>query len=191
MLAWLDSEAPRRPFFLWVHYFDPHHDTSRPDRRYDPPAPYDAFFGAEGPPLGVARSVALYDGEIRYTDEAIGALLDRLRDVTRGAPTTIVFTSDHGEEFLERGNWYHTKTVYDELVRVPLIIVLPEDEGEGRTVDTYVGLLDLMPTLLEMAGVPPVACRRLRTEWRALAKSSSAFSFDLAVASCQISTMIP
>ncbi len=154
VLAWLDSPAARPPFFLWVHYFDPHQDDTRDDRRYDPPPPYDGLFAAAGPPRGVARSMALYDGEIRYTDTELGKLLDRVAAIT--TPTLVVVTADHGEEFLERGNWGHTKTVYDELVRVPLIVV-PPGSTEGRTVATDVGLLDVMPTLADVAGAPPVA----------------------------------
>jgi arylsulfatase A-like enzyme len=153
-IAWLDASAARAPFFLWVHYFDPHHDDSRSDRRYDPPPPYDRLFVATGPPRGVASSMALYDGEIRYTDDALGKLLDHVAAIP--SPTIIVVTADHGDEFQERGNWHHTKTVYNELVRVPLIVVLPGAPA-SRRVGTNVGLIDVMPTLVDLAGAAPVA----------------------------------
>lgn len=154
VLAWLAAQPPRQPFFLWVHYFDPHHDTTRPDRRYDPQPPYDTLFPGEGPPLGVERSLALYDGEIRRTDDAVGELLERIGRSANPASTTVVLTADHGDEFLERGNWYHTKTVYDELVRVPLIVAPGGGRG-GRVIDTPVALTDLLPTLLDLAGAKP------------------------------------
>ena len=152
---WLAAGPPRRPFFLWVHYFDPHHDTTRPDRRYDPPPPYDALFQAEGAPRGVGRSMALYDGEIRRTDDAVGELLERVGRIGDPATTVVVITADHGDEFLERGNWHHTKTVHDELVRVPLVVV-GAGGGAGRVVDTPVSLVDLLPTLLATTGAPPL-----------------------------------
>jgi arylsulfatase A-like enzyme len=154
-LAWLDSSAARGPFFLWVHYFDPHDDLARSDRRYDPPPPWDGLFVAPGPPGGVARAMALYDGEVRYTDSEVGKLLDRL--TASGTPTVVVVTADHGEEFLERGNWGHTKTMHDELVHVPLIVVPPDSAPVGRTVTANVGLIDIMPTLVDLAGASPVA----------------------------------
>ena len=156
VFAWLAAEPHRQPFFLWVHYFDPHHDTTRADRRYDPLPPYASMFPGAGPPLGVERSLALYDGEIRRTDDAVGELLERIDRSAGPAGTTIVLTADHGDEFLERGNWHHTKTVYDELVRVPLIVV-PAGGRAGRVVDTPVSLADLMPTLLDLAGANPDA----------------------------------
>ena len=154
VFAWLAAEPPRQPFFLWVHYFDPHHDTTRPDRRYDPLPPYTSMFQGAGPPRGVERSMALYDGEIRRTDDAVGELLERIGRSADLATMAIVLTADHGDEFLERGNWHHTNTVYDELVRVPLIVV-PAGGSGGRLVDTPVALADLLPTLLELAGAPP------------------------------------
>jgi len=160
---WLEQAPPAEPAFLWVHYFDPHHDAGRADRRYDPLPPYDRLFPAEGPARGVERSKALYDGEIRRTDDAIGELIGRVTKHLSPERTVIVLTADHGDEFLERGNWHHTNTVFDELVRVPLIVVGP-GVPPGRVVETPVGIADLMPTLLELAGAEAEA-----TEGRSLA----------------------
>ena len=71
---------------------------------------------------------ALYDSEISFTDEYIGKLLDKLKELRLYDNTLIIFTADHGEGFLERGDYWigHTKTLYQELIHVPLIIKLPE-----------------------------------------------------------------
>jgi len=175
-LAWLDAHDEGRPFFLWVHYVDPH-------AFYEPPAPFDRMFVADahydpawraplepraaedigGIPararLGahdqVAYYVALYDGEIRYTDQEIGRLLRRLRGPGLGSRTAIVFSADHGESLGEHEYYFeHGRLPYDDCVRVPLIVRLPGGEGGGRVVDRPVELLDLLPTLLGLAGVP-------------------------------------
>ncbi|MFT5686207.1 MAG: arylsulfatase A-like enzyme, partial [Myxococcota bacterium] len=90
-----------------------------------------------------------YDEEIRFTDANISTLLDALTP----EQTVIALTADHGEEFLERGWLGHTRTLYDELVSVPLIFRAPGGIA-GRVVEGPVSLTALGPTLLELAGLP-------------------------------------
>ncbi len=121
-----------RPYFLWIHYFDPHF-------AYLPHAPF-ASFGS--------RDVDRYDQEIAHTDRQIARLL---RAIDR-EHTVVVFTGDHGEEFGEHGGKYHY-TLHDEVLRVPLVIAAP---GEApRKVDTPVEQVDLLPTILACLGIAP------------------------------------
>jgi arylsulfatase A-like enzyme len=93
--------------------------------------------------------IDLYDGEIRYMDDEVGRLVQTVRDRWDGDPA-VVFTSDHGDEFLDHGQFSHLKTLYDELIHVPLLV----HDGDGsETYDDIVELVDLPPTLLTMAGV--------------------------------------
>jgi arylsulfatase A-like enzyme len=162
-LAWLD-ETDDRPWFLFLHYWDVHHD-------YNPPRGYVDLFdpGYEGDedglnitereelktgfdPRDLAHIVALYDGEIRYTDDGIGMLLDGLKERGLMENTMIFITSDHGEEFLEHGQMAHKKTCYEESVRIPLLASIPWVKAKAPVVEEAVNLIDLMPTILDLLG---------------------------------------
>ncbi len=173
--AWLGSRAaaPRRPFFAFVHLFDCHAE-------YAPPPPFDALFdpGYRGPvdgrvddrrvvrpgmaPRDLAHLVALYDGAIRFTDSCVGHLVEYLRK--RGAldDTIVVVTADHGEEFFEHGAIAHENNLYDEVLRVPLVIRYPAALPRGSTVTAAVRLMDVPPTLLALAGASDRRFGRLR-----------------------------
>jgi arylsulfatase A-like enzyme len=154
-----------RPFFLLAHYFDPHWD-------YDPPAPYAERFarpysgkidgryqsfsrfapiGVELPAADREHLIDLYDGEIAYTDAQIGRLLDGLRGA--GVSEAVVaITADHGEEFKEHGGLGHGRTLYDEVLRVPLIVSRIGAAGPAGRVPEQVRSIDLFPTICELAG---------------------------------------
>jgi arylsulfatase A-like enzyme len=157
------------PFFLFLHYWDVHYD-------YAPPAPYDKMFDPdyEGTvssenfirndkihpdmdPRDLEHVVALYDGEIAYTDSYLGKLFDELRRLDQWDNTMIVVTSDHGDEFFEHGNKGHRNTLYGELINVPLIVKFPQSRWGGQRIDSLVGIVDIAPTMLEVAGLPPQA----------------------------------
>src|SRR5262245_30595238 len=112
--AWIDANSSR-PFFAWIHLFDPHSP-------YTPPAPFAS-----------AHHDAPYDGEVAYTDAAVGRFLDRLRQRHLFAPAAIVIVADHGESLGDPGERTHGTFLYDATVRVPLMIKLPTI---GRTPDT-------------------------------------------------------
>ena len=96
----------------------------------------------------------LYDAEIRYTDEAlIGGLVDQLKALGLYDRTMLIITSDHGEEFFEHGAWTHGHTLYNETIRIPLLIKYPASREKGTRVKTIVRLTDIMPTILEELGV--------------------------------------
>lgn len=176
-LAWIDARPADRPFFLVVHYFDPH-------ALYDPPRAFrerfaeprdregdDPVFGtredvlrlrlgqvALDPEL-VARAEALYDGEVAYVDTQVERLLDRLDARPGGRRTVVALTADHGEEFLDHGGFEHGHTLYQELLHVPLVLRWSGGPS-GLRVDRGVAHVDVAPSLCELAGLPPMRAAR-------------------------------
>lgn len=154
--------AEERPFFLFVHYFDPHYQfRGHAAYGYAPPHA-GSLTGDESIMLlrdrlaeltheEIEFLVARYDEEIRYTDEGIGRLLAALDELGIADRTLVVFTADHGEEFLERDWLGHTRTLYDELVRVPLVMRGPGIPAGGR-VDAPVSLVSLAATVVDRLG---------------------------------------
>jgi len=130
---WLE-EHHREPFFLWVHYFDPHQPQV-------PPPPYDQLFAGRS-----------YDGEIAYADESLGTLLDRLRELGVYERTLVVFTSDHGEGLGEHHEDTHSILAYNTTLHVPLVMRIPRGPT-AWVVDERVGTVDIVPTVLELLGL--------------------------------------
>jgi len=166
-LAWIDSIGDE-PFFVLVHYFDPH-------ALYDPPQPFRARFaeppdrdsgqqafgsredivrlrtgGAAPDASAIRRAEALYDGEVAYTDDSLGIFLDGLDSRGLRGRTIVAITSDHGEEFLEHGGFEHGHSHHSELLDVPLLVSAP-GVAAGRRDTRNVGLIDLAPTLCALA----------------------------------------
>ncbi len=170
-LGWLDSR-PAKPFFLFVHYFDPHAEYAPPQpfrRQFAKPqdADTDGFtFGTREQivayrrgeihfrPVDIERAEALYDGEVAYTDAEVGVLLAGLRERGLDASTLVVLTADHGEEFLDHGGYEHGHALYDELIAVPLIVRQTSRIAPG-TIALPVGHMDVAPTLCALVGVEP------------------------------------
>jgi choline-sulfatase len=160
-LAFVD-EHQQEPFFLWVHYFDPHfaytlhegHDFA-PESTYAGPVRdemrYSQLNDLELEPRDVEELHRLYDSEISWTDHHVGLLLDHLEALGLADRTMVVFTADHGEEFLDHGRLGHAKTLYEEMVRVPLIVRCPR--WSPGVIDTPVANLDIFPTVLACLGV--------------------------------------
>ncbi|HEX5067199.1 MAG TPA: sulfatase-like hydrolase/transferase [Myxococcota bacterium] len=177
-LAFLDEAAERGDrTYLFVHCFDVH-------LPYDPPPPYNTVFdpayrggvtGRATLPLlrGVRRIFeqahlpepprldaadrekirALYDGEVASADALLAPLLARLDAPDLRESTVVVILSDHGEEFWEHGSVLHAHTLYQELLHVPLLLRAPGRDG-GVRIAARVSLLDVVPTLLQLLGVP-------------------------------------
>jgi arylsulfatase A-like enzyme len=98
--------------------------------------------------------IGLYDGEIRYTDEKlIGPMITALKNAGVYDRSMIIFTSDHGEEFYEHHGWGHGHSLYDESLKVPLIIKFPNSKFKGRKIHDTVSLVDVFPTVLEGTGI--------------------------------------
>ncbi len=157
--------ASERPFFLYVHYFDPHADYRRhagvgfagaAAGRLHGDEPYAEVLRLQSTmtPEEVEFVRAEYDEELRHTDDSVGALLAHLRSVGRWADTLVVVTADHGEELHDRGVFGHTRSLYDELVRVPLVIK-PPGAVRARRVAGPVSLVSIAPTVLDFAGDAP------------------------------------
>src|SRR5262249_2780434 len=141
-LAWL-KRTPRRPFFLWLHLYDPHSP-------YDPPEPYRTEY------LG-----HLYDGEIAYADHELGRLMAWLRQHNLYASSLIAALSDHGESLGEHGEDEHGFFIYNATVHVPLIVKPPAGSGvQTQRRNDPVETSALAPTLLQLAGVEDLITRQ-------------------------------
>jgi arylsulfatase A-like enzyme/Flp pilus assembly protein TadD len=149
-LAWL-NQHPRGPFFIWIHLYDPHHP-------YDPPEPYKSKY-ASSP----------YDGEIAYTDSAVGKFLSQLRARGLYDNSVIAVMADHGEALGDHGEDTHGIFLYDETIHVPLVIKLPgaassgknpagkasaKKTSAGRRIENPVELVDVLPTILQAVKIP-------------------------------------
>lgn len=140
-LEWLEKNHSQ-PFFLWVHYFDPH-------AIYFPP-----------PPFRENYKHRLYDGEIAYTDKCLGDLLDGLKRMGATDKTVVVLTADHGEGLGEHGESTHTIFIYDATLRVPLIIkapagLMPAAKKMIKKVPQMVTTLDIFPTIMDLFSIQP------------------------------------
>jgi arylsulfatase A-like enzyme len=177
-LAWQEAHADEDTF-LFLHLMDPH-------TFYDAPEPYNSRFhaGKTAPdrlPVDYERWQIYrvmdeawfgdahrswireaYDGEVAYTSAALARFLGRV-EALPGRTLTAVH-SDHGEEFWDHGAFEHNHTLYEELVRAVLWIHAPGGQSGGTRVAAPVGLIDLVPTLLDLVGLPPV-----ETDGRSLA----------------------
>jgi arylsulfatase A-like enzyme/tetratricopeptide (TPR) repeat protein len=137
VLRWLDAPPPGpapAPFFLWVHYFDPH-------------APYEA------PAEHMAGVASPYDGEIAFVDAQLGRILRRIDEVGKGGPTLVLVTADHGESLGEHGEDTHGIFVYDSTIRVPFLLA-GSGVPPGVAPKTVARGIDVAPTLLDYAGLP-------------------------------------
>ena len=162
-----DAKRKRTPFFLYLHYMEPHSP-------YDTPGPYAESYvdrSYSGPVTGgheqldeivagkltldeadVDQLEALYDREIRFFDDRFGELLSHLEEQSLHDDTLLLFVSDHGEEFLEHDSVLHGYTLYEEQLHVPCFVFDPRSKSAGR-VEAATRHVDLLPTLLERLGV--------------------------------------
>lgn len=168
VIEWLQVK-PRVPFFLWVHYMDPH-------SLYRPPWPYDERFLSE-PYNGIITNepmqflkitkneialaqqdidymVALYDGEIAFMDSQVGKLLDALDLSGSGKHTLVVFTADHGESLGEHNYFFtHGDYLYENQLKVPLVVRHPSFPA-NKKIKELVQSVDITPTILDLVNLP-------------------------------------
>ena len=134
-IAWLEEgRGDDRPFFLMVHYFDPHHE-------YSPPEPHTGF---DHP----------YEGEIAFADAQLGRLLEHLERVGHAGDTLVAFTADHGECLGEYDRVQHQGVLVEATLRVPLVLHHPGRLPAGKRVRGLARSVDIMPTVLELLGAP-------------------------------------
>ncbi|HEV8578186.1 MAG TPA: sulfatase [Thermoanaerobaculia bacterium] len=217
-LELLERGFHRRPFFLWLHYFDPHAPYEPPgaldemfvgDRYFDPARraplhtrkrrdlggiPVQSRLGRED---RIDYYVAQYDAEIRYVDEQIGILLRALEGLGLASNTLVILTADHGESLGEHNYFFeHGRFPYDDCVRVPLILRGPGTGTPGRLVRSPVELIDVLPTVLELAALPPspdaegkslrpllVGDRETGRRWTAFSESGYAENYQRSITS--------
>jgi arylsulfatase A-like enzyme/Tfp pilus assembly protein PilF len=136
-VQWLEHRPPG-PFFMWVHYFDPHF-------AYEPPSPFreEYFFHP-------------YDGEIAFVDSQIGRLLEALRQEGILDDTLVVVTADHGESLGEHEEKTHAMLIYYGTIQVPLILRFPKQFPAKTVVSDMVRSIDILPTLLDYVGIPAI-----------------------------------
>jgi choline-sulfatase len=146
----LDDDGAERPFFAWVHYLDPH----------APYVPHEdvSDLGARAPDAGAGRDV--YDQEVCFTDKHVGRLLDFVQRKEWASNTAIIVTADHGEAFGERGFVRHGRELWESIVRVPLLVFVPEAPPHRVTMKR--SHIDLAPTLLDLAAVTSATDGSLR-----------------------------
>lgn len=176
-LALLDELPAGKPFFLFLHYWDPH-------TPYLPPPPYDRMFysGDERAPehtsmepvwesawfanyfrewMDGVRDVEFvksqYDACIAYSDACVARVLERLDQLKLREETLVVIHADHGEELDDHGCWFDHHGLYETNVNVPLIIRFPDGSGAGTSRPEMVSLLDLAPTVLDELGLGELA----------------------------------
>jgi len=159
-----------KPFFAYLHYMEPHAPYGAPpplttqfDEQGTPASPqmdhpiYSGFLPfVEAPallPRQLEHLVARYDGEIAYIDQVIGELFQNLRQLGLYDRTVILVTADHGDEFYEHHGWGHGHSLFNELLRVPLIVRYPAVFPQGTHLAQSAQHIDLMPTILELCGI--------------------------------------
>jgi arylsulfatase A-like enzyme len=174
VLGFLETLAPSQPFFVFVNYVEAHGP-------YQPPEPHRSRFLRDDASPEMLRSALqrgtvgyyldpatirpeefevlsdLYDGEVARVDALLGGLVDALDGAGRLENTLVVVTSDHGENLGEHGHFRHVFSLYATTVRIPLLLVLPDDERAGEVRPEPVGLVDVFATVLARAGVTPPA----------------------------------
>lgn len=157
-LDWHDTTPTGEPYFLFLNFMDAH-------QPYLPPPPFQSLWqpeprhadGVDAPnPEVLGQSMVAYDGSLRFLDREIGRLLDRLSKRSGFENTWIFVLADHGEAFGEHGTFGHYATAYEEVVRVPLIVVPPANDAApaGGIDDRLTQIVDIAPTILARLGEP-------------------------------------
>lgn len=145
---WLPEQ--KNKFFLYIHYMEPHMPYfAHPDNGF--------AFSGDSEELGKRifsreAAIRLYDGEIEYVDKSIGDLISYLKQLGLYKNLLLIVTADHGEELLDHGRYGHGRTLYEEVIKVPLIIKFPKNKKKG-VVDNLVSMIDIAPTILDVLNI--------------------------------------
>ena len=146
-IRWL-TRSSNNPFFMFVHYFDPHSP-------YEAPASYQQMHESDvkgEDPNSREHKGQMYDAEISYVDSQIGRLLEKLKEGKLENRTIVIITADHGESLTEHNFYFdHGEYFYDTCVRVPLLVRFPDRKYSGTRISSQVRLMDIAPTVLEFA----------------------------------------
>ncbi len=145
-IAWIDEQGDQ-PFFLWLHYWDPH------DPNKVPPADFLERFLPGVTQILPGMRDRLYEAEVAYVDREFGRLVEHLKGIGRFEDTVFAVTADHGEGLGEHG-WHAHRILYQEQIHLPLIVRYPGG-ARGRRVADLVRAIDIQPTVLELLDLPP------------------------------------
>ena len=172
-ISWLEKNRYNK-FFLWLHYFDPHGP-------YRPPSPYNRMFidnfklGKRNIPISkemyypimaipgyvaednitdVDYYISQYDGEIRFVDEQIGILLRKIKELDLDKRSILIITADHGELLGEHGIYFCHSTLYDQVLRIPLLVKCEKIIPSSKIVNQQVQAIDIVPTILALLHIP-------------------------------------
>lgn len=164
-IAWMRAHGGERPFFAYLHFLGPHGpygfvpgasenfiDEASGRRLEEKYKAAGALFAGVDPADREAL-IAMYDGKLLATDRLMGRVRRALDDAGLAANTVVVIVSDHGEEFLEHQAWGHGQSLFDEQLRVPLVLLPPGLDAQKR-IDEQVALVDVAPTVLGLLGLP-------------------------------------
>lgn len=183
---WKKSIRSAKPYFLWIHYFDPHNPyaprapwikkyigAGRAESKYNKEVmgnPKEYIDTLKTDPHALQILIDRYDSEINYTDYHIGKIFKELMPDEK---TMVIITSDHGEAFLDHGQLLHGDTLFEEEIHVPLIIRLPGASPTPKKIDAPVSNRDIFATILDITGIEPdepIPGRSLRPYWTPGAK---------------------
>jgi len=164
VVNWVDENQDKK-FFLFLHTYQPHDPYANPskigktflqnDAKWRKIKMVDIFKNGNRYKTHLSKKdtqniVDLYDGEIKYTDDTfVGPLINKLKQENIYDKSLIIVTSDHGEEFYDHESWLHDHTVYNEAIKIPLIIKFPNSLYKGKKIDQFVRVTDIIPTILD------------------------------------------
>jgi len=163
-IRWLKNNT-HKPFFMFLHYYDNHWDylppppySERYDSNYDGPIDgtqiaREPLFSNPPSERDIQHMIALYDGEVRQTDNDLGEILNVLLYTGVLDNSIIIIMGDHGEQFYEHGHTSH-QGIYEELIHVPLAISVPGVRAKCRTINSLVSQVDILPTILDYLQIP-------------------------------------
>jgi arylsulfatase A-like enzyme len=169
-IRWLQNNT-HKPFFMFIHYYDNHWDYLAPspycelyDPEYDGPVDGTAIareplFSNPPSEKDIQHIIALYDGEVKQTDNDLGEMLDYLKENGFLDNSIVIVLGDHGEQFYEHGHTSH-HGVYEELIHIPLVVSIPGAPVKGKITDSLVSQVDILPTILDYLQIPaPDSCQ--------------------------------
>jgi arylsulfatase A-like enzyme len=154
LASWLSQNADGSPIFAYLHTVDPHGPYSPPQQPLEVVIPEALAAKGTIDRAEVAHIRALYHSEVRYADREFGRFVDLLKWLGLYDHSFVILAADHGEEFAEHGGFEHGTTLFEEVLRVPLIVKYPGGRWAGERVDEAVSLVDIAPTVLAGLGGP-------------------------------------
>ena len=201
-IEWMENNIENK-FFLWLHYWTPH-------ANYIPPKPYNTMYSTAYE--GVLKDekcdiqevnrlknklsdddidylISQYDGEIRYTDEILKRLFERLQELGIFGKTLIVICSDHGEGFGERNHFGHSLYLYDEFIHTPLIIMNPLSDLKNVKISNQVRNLDISPTILDVLGIEQPESFEGISLYKIMAEGLSPSAFSRTYPPCELNKL--